>query len=473
MRVRDGLGSLAVRVFALLCVGIVAAAALAFTAADLQRRDTERRGREQRLVERTADLAGVLQRAPTEVRPMLLGVGPEAPRLTRAAPTDEPLDAELTGRLAARLGTAAAVQATEPTPQGCAPPPASSPPPAPQPPPRPDAGTDWSPPPPPPPPPRRECRRVALTLAGGERVTLILPSGPRPRPEALTPFSPLMLLVLASAAAALAYVTARLATAPVRRLASAAEALGRDLDRPPLPEAGPTEVRQGARAFNAMQVQLKRREDERTHMLAAITHDLQTPLTRLRLRLEKVADPTLRAALIADQAAMKELIRDGLNLARAAAGGGGPLQELDVDSLLQSLCEDAADAGAQVSVTGRCGAVVRTRPEALKRCIANLLDNALKHAGAAELSATCGGGGVELWVLDRGPGIPDDQLQAVFDPFVRLETSRSRETGGSGLGLTIARLMAEHAQGELRLTNRSSGGLCAVVLIPSAPRNRR
>ena len=469
MRVRDGLGSLAVRVFALLCVGIVAAAALAFTAADLQRRDTERRGREQRLVERAADLAGVVQRAPAAVRPMLLGVGPEAPRLAGAAPTDEPPDAELTARLAARLGTAIAVQATEPTVQGCTPPPASGPPPPPAPPPpsRLDARRDGSPPPP---PPRPDCRRVALTLAGGSRVSLILPSGPRPRPAALTPFSPLMLLVLASAAAALAYVTARLATAPVRWLATAAEALGRDLDRPPLPQAGPTEVRQGARAFNAMQVQLKRREGERTHMLAAITHDLQTPLTRLRLRLEKVADPALRAALIADQAAMMELIRDGLDLARAAAGGGGPLQDLDVDSLLQSLCEDAADAGAQVSVTGHCGAVVRTRPEALKRCIANLLDNALKHAGAVELAATRVDGGVELRVLDRGPGIPADQLQAVFDPFVRLETSRSRDTGGSGLGLTIARLMAEQAQGELRLRNRSNGGLCAVVLISSALR---
>lgn len=162
-----------------------------------------------------------------------------------------------------------------------------------------------------------------------------------------------------------------------------------------------------------------------------------------------------------------ELIRDGLDLARAAAGDGAALQDLDVDSLLQSLCEDAAEAGAQVRVVACCGAVVRTRPEALKRCVANLLDNALKHAGAAELSATHRDGLVELQVLDSGSGIPDDQLSAVLDPFVRVETSRSRETGGSGLGLTIARLMAEHARGELRLTNRGDGGLCAAVLVPS------
>ena len=317
-------------------------------------------------MERAADLAGVLQHAPLAVRPMLLGVGPEAARLAGPAPAKEPPDAELTARLAARLGSPAEVQATRPAAQACAAPPVGAPPPPPPEPgpPLPPAGGERPRPSPP------DCRRIALTLSGGERVAVILPAGPRPRPAAPTPFSPIMLLVLASAAAALAYVTARLATAPVRRLATAAQALGRDLDRPPLPEEGPTEVRKGARAFNTMQAQIKRREDERTLMLAAITHDLQTPLTRLRLRLEKVVDPALRAALVADQAAMMELIRDGLDLARAAAGDGAALQDLDVDSLLQSLCEDAAEAGAQVRVVA-CWRRGRAHPpggaEALRR----------------------------------------------------------------------------------------------------------
>lgn len=297
---------------------------------------------------------------------------------------------------------------------------------------------------------------------------MILPAGPPPPRSPPALLGPWSLAVLAVAAAALAYVVARLATAPVRRLAAAAEALGGDLDRPPLAVEGPTEVRQGARAFNRMQAQLKRREAERTHMLAAITHDLQTPLTRLRLRMEAVDDPALRAALLADGAAMLDLIRAGLDLARAAAGGGGPPERLDLDSLLDSLCEDAVAAGAEVSVVERCGAVVRTRPEALRRCVGNLLENALKHAGAAELACRRRGAAVEVEVRDRGPGVPPERLAEVLEPFVRLETSRSRETGGVGLGLTIARLMAGQAEGELSLANRPGGGLSAVVRLAGA-----
>ena len=275
-----------------------------------------------------------------------------------------------------------------------------------------------------------------------------------------------MLGVLAIAAAALAFFTARFATAPLQRLSRAADALGRDLDRPPLTIEGPLEVRRAAAAFNAMQHDLKRRQAERTHMLAAITHDLQTPLTRLRLRLDKVPDAGLRAQLLNDQAAMVELVRDGLDLARATEGAAEPAQELDVDSLLESLCADAVEAGADVRVTGLCGGSVATRPVALKRCIGNLLDNALKHAGSAELAANADGASVVLSVLDRGPGIPADQLAAVLDPFVRLETSRSRETGGAGLGLTIANLLARRSGGRLGLEARAGGGLKATVTIP-------
>ena len=455
---RDCLGSLAARVFALLCVGIVAAAALAFAASDLQSREAERLAREQRLVEHVGDLVDVLRRAPAALRPRLLGEGPEAARLAAVESTPGPEDTELTARLTGRLGAAARVHASPASPQACLgperdrPPP---PPPGPAPPPR------SAPAPPPPPPP--DCRRVTVTLARGERIGLIMPAGPHPPPAPATPFSPTLLGGVAAGAATLAAVTAQLATAPVRRLTAAAAALGLDLDRPPLAVGGPTEVRRGARAFNAMQAQLKRREAERTHMLAAITHDLQTPLTRLRLRLEKVTDPSLRTALLADQAAMETLIREGLDLARAASSESGPLRSLDVDSLLQSLRDDAVEAGARVEVTGRCEADLRTRPEALKRCVGNLLDNALKHAGAAELAAVRRGAVVELTVAGRGPGVPADQLQAVLDPFVRLETSRSRETGGVGLGLTIARLMTERAAAELTLTNRSGGGLIATV----------
>jgi signal transduction histidine kinase len=274
--------------------------------------------------------------------------------------------------------------------------------------------------------------------------------------------TPLFIIILALAAAGLAYGVARVATAPLRRLSKAAVDLGRDLNRPPLAVEGPSEVRSAAEAFNIMQVRLKRDLAERTHMLAAITHDLQTPMTRLRLRLEKVPDEALREQLLADQEAMLTMIREGLDLARAS-GEVEPLQELDIDSLLHSLCEDACDAGADVAITARCDCSVPTRPQALRRCVSNLLDNALKYAGAAELSAVRLGEAIQIRVVDHGPGIPPDRIEAMMEPFVRMESSRSRETGGVGLGLTIARILAERAGGTLELKNRPSGGLEALV----------
>ena len=456
----DWLGSMASRVFLILLIGIVTAATLAFTVADLQRREGERRGREQRMTDRVADLAVFLNSAPRSLRPRLLGPGPEEPRwaATDAIPGTE--DKDLTQRLAARLGTHARAVATVPLDDTCRPQPARpGPEPAPPPPPVPLGGrADRAPPPPP------ACRLIRMSLTSGERVAFVLPTRPKPPRPAQNPLTSGFLAILALTAAALAYVVARVATAPLRRLSKAAGDLGRDLDRRPLSLDGPSEVRQAAEAFNAMQVRLKRHLAERTQMLAAITHDLQTPMTRQRLRLEKVNDLELRAQLLADQAAMLEMIRDGLDLARAA-GSAEAMQELDVDSLLQSLCEDAAELGVDVSIAARCEYSVRTRPQALKRCVSNLLDNALKYAGAAEMSARVEGSDIAIRVSDRGPGIAPDQLDAVFEPFARLETSRSRATGGVGLGLTIARLLGERAGASLTLRAREGGGLEATLLI--------
>ena len=289
----------------------------------------------------------------------------------------------------------------------------------------------------------------------------MIPTGPKTPIGGRTPLSWVFLLVLAAAAAVLAYVVARVATGPLRRLSQAAVGLGRDLDRPPLTVEGPIEVRQAASAFNTMQARLQQTLDERVQMLAAITHDLQTPMTRLRLRLEKVGEPHLRAQLLADHRAMQEMIRDGLDLARTS-GGSEELVELDVDSLLQSLCDDAVAAGCAVTISGDAGAVIVTRPQALTRCVANLLDNALKYAGAAELSVTRSAG-TTIRVTDRGPGIPQQQMDEVLKPFVRLENSRSRDTGGVGLGLTIAKVLAERSGAKLLLANRPGGGLAASV----------
>ncbi len=298
-------------------------------------------------------------------------------------------------------------------------------------------------------------------LNDGERLTLLFPMGPRAPFIDYRPLTPLYMAVLSLAAATLAYMVGRLSTAPLRRLAFAATALGRDLGRAPLVVEGPTEVRQAASAFNAMQTRLRIHLEERTYMLAAITHDLQTPMTRQRLRLEQIRDEALRNQLLADHADMQDLIRDGLELARLS-GDNEPVVELDIDSLLQTLADDAVSAGGEVAISGQSGLVVKTRPHALKRCLANLLDNAMKYGERAEVCAIATDN-VVIKVLDRGPGIPENELKAVLEPFYRLERSRSRKTGGTGLGLTIAKTMAERSNAELCVRNRDGGGLSAEI----------
>lgn len=447
MRAFDGMGSMGARVFVILLVGILAAATLAFWVSDIQRAEADRRGRDQRVADRVADMATVLQGAPSELWPALAGPGPEALRITSPGALGGQPDPALERRLAVRLGEEAHPQAFQASGPACAPP---GPPPA-----RPEPRLPAVSPPPP------SCRLVAVTLADGRRIAMIAPTGPRPKP-ASAPIGPLYLSILALAAAGLAFGVARVATAPLRRLSVAALELGRDLDRAALTVEGPSEVKLAARAFNAMQGRLKQHLEERTHMLAAISHDLRTPLTRQRLRLDKVSDPELRRLLLEDQAEMAAMVGHGLDLARST-GEAEPLQSLDIDSLLESLADDAVEANAEVRVSGRCGVSIATRPQALRRCVANLLDNALKYAGAAELSASREAGTLVIRVLDRGPGIPPDQMESALRPFFRLEGSRSRETGGVGLGLTIARILAERAGGVLALSNRPGGGLEAQV----------
>jgi signal transduction histidine kinase len=294
---------------------------------------------------------------------------------------------------------------------------------------------------------------------------LLAVATPREPGPAEAPMPAFFAFVFAGCILALAYAVARMATRPLRELASAATQLGRNIASPPLPESGPAEVRDAAVAFNAMQARIRRDIQERTTMLAAITHDLQTPLTRLRLRLEKVEDEDLRERLVADLSAMQRTIAEGLELARSA-----DLREafasIDFDSLLDSACADARDAGQDVTLHGRTGANVLGAPGALRRCFTNLLDNAVKYGRFARVEAALEGTHAVVRIRDGGPGIPEDQLAAVFDPFFRLESSRSRETGGTGLGLTIARNIAERHGGTLTLHNLAEGGLEAAVAIP-------
>lgn len=265
--------------------------------------------------------------------------------------------------------------------------------------------------------------------------------------------------------AILAYLVARMATSPIRKLAHAATALGGDIDRAPLAETGPTEIRLAAHAFNAMQGRIRRQIQHRTHMLAAITHDLQTPLTRLRLRLEKVDDAQLRQKLVDDLAVMQQMVREGLDLARSM-DSSEKMQALDIDSLLDSVCADAADAGQDVTLSGSTRAFVLAQPGALRRCLTNLLDNACKYGQLARVSVLLEQQKVVIRICDQGPGIPPSELESVFEPFYRLEASRSRDTGGTGLGLTIALNIAENHHGQLRLRNLPDGGLEVWLELP-------
>jgi signal transduction histidine kinase len=200
-------------------------------------------------------------------------------------------------------------------------------------------------------------------------------------------------------------------------------------------------------------------------MLAAITHDLQTPLTRMRLRLEKVPDPELQQRLIGDLSAMQEMVREGLVLARSMDASEA-MQMLDLDSLLDSVCSDAADASQQVTLSGQAGMAVLGRPLDLRRCLSNLIDNAVKYGQKADVTVERTGGAARIVIRDCGPGIAHDELARVFEPFYRVESSRSRESGGTGLGLTIARNIAEQHGGSVTLANHAEGGLEVTLVLP-------
>ena len=254
-------------------------------------------------------------------------------------------------------------------------------------------------------------------------------------------------------------IAVRMATRPLTRLAEAAQELGEDLDRPPLAEEGPREVRDAAAAFNAMQERLRAHFAERTRILAAVSHDLQTPITRMRLRAELMDDETLRERMLDDLAAMQALVEEGLAYAGGLAAPREDVLMTDIDALLAALVADYADGGRMVALGGTCGQPVATRPRTLRRLLGNLVDNALKFGDEVEIAVDTGPDRLDIAVRDRGPGIPEVELDKVFEPFYRVEASRNRDTGGTGLGLAIARQLADVLDAELTLHNREGGGL--------------
>ena len=255
------------------------------------------------------------------------------------------------------------------------------------------------------------------------------------------------------------------ATQPLALFAGAAERLGLDVNAAPVSERGPREVRRAARAFNEMQERLKTFVHDRTRMLAAISHDLRTPITRLRLRAEFVEDAEQQKKMLADLDEMEAMIAATLAFARDDASQED-LKPLDLAVLLQSLCDDRADSGDDAAYEGPEHLAFNGRPMALKRAFANLLDNAVKYGGGASVHLATSSAALTVHIRDDGPGIPADQLEKVFEPFHRVEGSRSRETGGTGLGLAVVRSMIRAHGGEVRLANRDAGGLEAEVVLP-------
>jgi signal transduction histidine kinase len=273
------------------------------------------------------------------------------------------------------------------------------------------------------------------------------------------------LLVLLGTVIALSLIAVRWVTGPLSELATAAEKLGKDIDRPPLEEKGPLEVRRAAGAFNLMQQRLSRFLSDRTRVLTAMSHDLKTPLTRLRLRMETVNDPTLRAKIEKDLDEMQSMVTLTLDYMRDSSKSEAA-QQIDLMALLETLQIDFRDPGHEVEIKGSVAQPYVGRPLALRRCLANLVENAVRYGGHAMIELEDAADQVVVRVVDDGPGMPEDELERAFEPFYRGERSRSRETGGTGLGLGIARNIARAHGGELVLKNRAAGGLEAILTLP-------
>ena len=254
-------------------------------------------------------------------------------------------------------------------------------------------------------------------------------------------------------------------TRPLRRFAEAADRLGLDAGPPPLPEHGPRELRKATRAFNRMTARIRRLVDDRTLLLAAISHDLRTMLTRLRLRAEFIEDREQREKAAADLDEMQAMLDATLTFARDEAADEHPVP-VDLAVLLRSLSADLADAGRAVRYEGPECLSLAGRPVALRRLFENLLDNALRYGGEARVTLKPVGGRTEVLVDDSGPGIPEALRERVFDPFFRLEASRSRDTGGIGLGLAVVRAIVQRHDGTIRLEDRPGGGLRVRVTLP-------
>ncbi len=276
----------------------------------------------------------------------------------------------------------------------------------------------------------------------------------------------LSMAIMLSAVALLSILMVHHISRPLATFARAAHRLGVDVEAPPIPESGPAEVRKVTRAFNDMQRRIQRFVEDRTQMIAAISHDLGTPITRMRLRAEFIEDEEQRQKMLADLDDMEKMTLSALSFVRGDSAHE-PQAMVDLRTVLRRISDDANDMGHTVTLdVGKDPVPFGCRPVALRRAIGNLVENAIRYGRQAHLTLQETASAVLISIDDEGPGIAEDRLEDVFKPFHRLENSRNRETGGTGLGLTVARTIVRAHGGGIALINRDAGGLRVRVTLP-------
>lgn len=304
---------------------------------------------------------------------------------------------------------------------------------------------------------------VSLQFREGQWINFIAPitpTGPMLDPERLPVY-----LGIAACVAFLSIWAVRTLTAPYVLLEEAVTRLGEDLKSPPISETGSREYRSAARALNGMQRRILEHVEEREYLAAALAHDLRTPITKMRLRLELLRNSRVREALAADIANVEITVKSVIDFVRLRTSEE-EAERTDLWSMVDSIADEYPEASVDLHADDHDRLLCDVRPTALRRCLVNLIDNAIKYGRRAYISVGATLEQITITITDEGPGIPESKLEDVFKPFIRVESSRSRKTGGSGLGLTIARNLIQKMGGEISLSNAAGGGLCVRVNLP-------
>lgn len=308
-------------------------------------------------------------------------------------------------------------------------------------------------------------RSFDVRLQDGQWARITIQRGATPDAPALPNDLIIQLLLSVVIVVAVIMMAVRQATRPLKQLALAADSLGHDLDAQPMPEDGPIETRSAAQAFNRMQTRIKRLINERSRALAAVSHDLRTPLTRLRLRAELVDDVQLRRQMTADLEAMAAMIDATLDYLRGLQTNE-VVRAIDINALLESTTDDALVLGRLIHIDGRAFSPFNGRLSGMRRALQNLIDNAFKYGQVVNIRVQDTASRLNITVEDDGPGIAPADLSKVTEPYYRVDSSRGQQGDGVGLGLAIVRDIAHMHDGELLLTNRPQGGLAATLSLP-------